>query len=170
MLVRLVARGACKPGVLIPIASSSYRPAIIISSTLFTHVQFAKTRNYTNITSQPVQPTHQTLNSLSTMSGPVAHKRVAILTGCSSGIGLQTALLMLKQEYKVFGLDINQFDTKILEELQDGKYLEHFTFHQANLLEEGACDKAVAACLEKFRYVSLPFVSVSWLGHMKLRV
>lgn len=84
------------------------------------------------------------------MSSPVAHKRVAVLTGCSSGIGLQTALLLLKQEYKVFGLDINQFDTKILEELEGGKYLEHFIFHQANLLEEGACDKAVAACLEKF--------------------
>ena len=72
---------------------------------------------------------------------------------------------MLKQEYKVFGLDINQFDTKILQELEGGKYLEHFTFHQANLLEEGACDKAVAACLEKFGYVSIPLFLRCGLSH-----
>lgn len=84
------------------------------------------------------------------MIDPVAGKRVVILTGCSSGIGLQTALLFLKHEYKVFGLDINQFDTAHLEKLEGGKFTENFYCHQANLLEDGAIEKAVAACLERF--------------------
>lgn len=99
------------------------------------------------------------------MIDPVAGKRVVILTGCSSGIGLQTALLFLKHEYKVFGLDINQFENSILDTLGDGMYKEYFHFHQANLLEEGSIDKAVAACVEKFGYVSTTLTPLSNAKH-----
>ena len=88
------------------------------------------------------------------MIDPVVGKRVVILTGCSSGIGLQTSLLFLKHGYKVFGLDINQFDSSHVDKLEGGKYKENFQFYQANLLEEGVVDNAVAACIEKFGYVS----------------
>ena len=89
------------------------------------------------------------------MTDPIAAKRVVILTGCSSGIGLQTALLFLKHEYKVFGLDVNQFDNVHLEKLEGGKFTENFYCCQANLLEEGAAEKAVETCLEKFGQVDV---------------
>jgi NAD(P)-dependent dehydrogenase (short-subunit alcohol dehydrogenase family) len=36
--------------------------------------------------------------------------RVAIITGCSSGIGLATMLLFLKHQFLVFGVDIKPFE------------------------------------------------------------
>lgn len=99
------------------------------------------------------------------MIDPVAGRRVVILTGCSSGIGLQTALLFLKHEYKVFGLDINQFDNAHLEKLEGGKFTENFHCHQANLLDEGVIEKAVSACLEKFGQID---VLVSFERHLYL--
>lgn len=45
-------------------------------------------------------------------------KKTAIITGCSSGIGLATALLFLRKGYRVFGIDRAVFDEEELEERQ----------------------------------------------------
>lgn len=86
------------------------------------------------------------------MTDPVspAYKKVVLLTGCSSGIGLETTLLFLSHQYRVFGLDINQFDHGVLEKLEGGKFQENFHFHKANLMEAGFAEESVRACVEKW--------------------
>ncbi len=79
------------------------------------------------------------------------YNRSVLLTGCSSGIGLQTLLLFLSHQYKVYGLDINQFDYGLFESLEEGKYKqweENFHFHLCNIMEEGEVEKAVVGCVE----------------------
>jgi NAD(P)-dependent dehydrogenase (short-subunit alcohol dehydrogenase family) len=73
-------------------------------------------------------------------------QKTAIITGCSSGIGLATALLFLRKGYRVFGIDRAPFDQGKLE----GSSAKEFYFHKADILEEGACDAAVKACVEAF--------------------
>lgn len=73
-------------------------------------------------------------------------QKTAIITGCSSGIGLATALLFLKKGYRVFGIDRAPFDEEQLE-ASNGK---DFHFHKTDMLEEGACDAAVKACVDAF--------------------
>lgn len=71
--------------------------------------------------------------------------KVAIITGCSSGIGLATALLFLNRQARVFGIDISPFE-HVLPEAEKGS----FVFHQANLTESKATEEAIAACISKF--------------------
>ncbi|KAF2870763.1 hypothetical protein BDV95DRAFT_629281 [Massariosphaeria phaeospora] len=71
--------------------------------------------------------------------------KIVIVTGCSSGIGLATALLFLNRQARVFGIDVAPFK----HELAEGQR-EALAFHQANLTEGKACDDAVAACQAKF--------------------
>lgn len=81
--------------------------------------------------------------------------KVAIVTGCASGIGLATIQLLLSHEYRVFGVDISELDyTKILERDQ-----ERLHFHQADLLKDGECDEAVRICVTEYGYVVLCFLS-----------
>jgi NAD(P)-dependent dehydrogenase (short-subunit alcohol dehydrogenase family) len=76
----------------------------------------------------------------------MAEQKTAIITGCSSGIGLATALLFLRRGYRVFGIDRADFDE---ERLESGS-MEEFHFHKADMLEDGACDAAVNACVKRF--------------------
>jgi len=78
--------------------------------------------------------------------------RVAIVTGCSSGIGLATTLMFLKHQYQVFGIDISEFDYKVLDSLSiDGAtYQGRFHFHRADLTENGECDAAIRGCIAEF--------------------
>ncbi len=76
--------------------------------------------------------------------------RVAIITGCSGGIGLATTLLFLKQQYQVFGVDQIPFDYSILNTLPGGNYQERFHFHQGDLTAEGECDNVVRICVGAF--------------------
>jgi NAD(P)-dependent dehydrogenase (short-subunit alcohol dehydrogenase family) len=76
----------------------------------------------------------------------MASQKTAIITGCSSGIGLATALLFLKKGYRVFGIDRAPFDQEKLE----GSSAKEFHFHKTDVLEEGACDAAVKAYVEAF--------------------
>ncbi|KAF1949010.1 NAD(P)-binding protein [Byssothecium circinans] len=70
--------------------------------------------------------------------------KVAIITGCSSGIGLATTQLFLTRGAKVFGIDIQPFTTTLSTEDQS-----FFTFHQVDLTITKAADDAVAACVIK---------------------
>jgi len=78
--------------------------------------------------------------------------RVAVVTGCASGIGLATTIQFLKHQYQVFGVDISQFDYKILDSLSidGGSYQERFHFHRADLTTEGECDTAIRVCIAEF--------------------
>ncbi|PSN71307.1 NAD(P)-binding protein [Corynespora cassiicola Philippines] len=71
--------------------------------------------------------------------------KVAIVTGCSSGIGLATALLLLERQARVFGVDLSPCNNALTESQS-----ENFAFHQANLTEANACVDVVKACTAKF--------------------
>jgi NAD(P)-dependent dehydrogenase (short-subunit alcohol dehydrogenase family) len=79
----------------------------------------------------------------------MAEQKTAIITGCSSGIGLATALLFLKKGYRVFGIDRAPFGREKLE----SSSAKDFQFHKADMVEDGACDAAVKACVEAFGWV-----------------
>jgi NAD(P)-dependent dehydrogenase (short-subunit alcohol dehydrogenase family) len=78
----------------------------------------------------------------------MAEGKVAIITGCSSGIGLATTVLFLKKGYNVFGIDRAQFDRSALDALEGGP--TEFHFYKVDLLEDGACDGAVKVCIAAF--------------------
>jgi NAD(P)-dependent dehydrogenase (short-subunit alcohol dehydrogenase family) len=84
------------------------------------------------------------------MTDAVGFDRVAIVTGCSSGIGLATTLLFLKHRYQVFGIDINAFDYKALDSLDGGQSQTEFHFLLEDLTKPGACEAGVKACIAEF--------------------
>ncbi|KAG9195251.1 hypothetical protein G6011_00371 [Alternaria panax] len=71
--------------------------------------------------------------------------KTVIITGCSSGIGLATALLLLSQKARVFGIDISPFTHEL-----DAMQKECFTFHEADLCKPGAAEDAISACIRKY--------------------
>jgi len=72
--------------------------------------------------------------------------KIAIITGCSSGIGLATTQLFLSHQYQVLGVDIQDMDFSKVEERDQ----ERFHFHRADLTKEGECDNAVRICTAEF--------------------
>ena len=83
------------------------------------------------------------------MAGNIGSGKVAIVTGCSSGIGLATALLFVREGYKVFGVSTSNFDTKLLPVLT-GDNKGAFKFHKGDLATPGMCDDVVALCVKEF--------------------
>ena len=67
--------------------------------------------------------------------------KVVVITGCASGIGLATTLLLLSRSALVFGIDISPFTASL-----PATHAQNFTFHQANLCASNAVDDAIAAC------------------------
>lgn len=76
----------------------------------------------------------------------VGFGKVALITGCSSGVGLATTNLFLSHQYSVLGVDINEIDYSKINEADQ----ERFHFHRGNLLEEGQCEEVVRICVGKF--------------------
>lgn len=73
--------------------------------------------------------------------------KVAIVTGCSSGIGLATTRLFLERKALVFGVDIAAIPQSLADEYST------FTFHQANLTDSQTAGHAVAKCIAKYNTV-----------------
>ena len=81
-------------------------------------------------------------------SGGAGTGRVAIITGCASGIGLATTQLFLRHQYQVVGVDVNDIEEGKIEIEEQGRFL----FHKADLMKDGECDEIVRVCVEKFGY------------------
>lgn len=79
-----------------------------------------------------------------TMSISSVSKKVVIITGCSSGIGLATAKLFLERSALVYGIDVGSIPQKLVDSHNDT-----FTFYQANLIESRAVDEAVSKCIQQ---------------------
>ncbi|KAF9875638.1 bacilysin biosynthesis oxidoreductase bacC [Colletotrichum karsti] len=77
---------------------------------------------------------------------PIGFGKVAIVTGCSSGIGLACTQLLLAHQYMVCGLDVRAFDYSLLQESDHGR----FHFHRADLTELRACEDGVYASIASF--------------------
>jgi len=93
-------------------------------------------------TPKPDTPYHPS----SSRVDPLGYGRVALITGCASGIGLATAQLFLSHQFRVCGLDAEPFDYALLREEDHGR----FHFHQRDLLESGACEEGVRICVATF--------------------
>ncbi|KAL1894931.1 hypothetical protein Sste5346_005618 [Sporothrix stenoceras] len=80
-----------------------------------------------------------------TVVNPVGYGKVALVTGCASGIGLACTQLLLEHQFSVCGVDRSPFDYNLLRVADHGR----FHFHLADLVKDvGACDEAVRICLQ----------------------
>lgn len=77
---------------------------------------------------------------------PLGFGKVAIVTGCSSGIGLACTQLMLAHQFQVCGLDARNFDYNLLRPEDHGR----FHFHKGDLTDPGACEDGVRICVAAF--------------------
>ncbi|CAN9383592.1 unnamed protein product [Alternaria alternata] len=75
--------------------------------------------------------------------------KVAIITGCSSGIGLATTRLFLERGASVFGIDIGEQPQKLAEDYST------FTFYKTDLTESQAAEHAVAKCVGKHNRIDV---------------
>jgi len=76
----------------------------------------------------------------------VGFGKVAIVSGCASGIGLATTQLLLSHQFQVLGVDINEMDYAQVDQRDQ----ERFHFHRADLMGEGECDEVVRICVAEF--------------------
>jgi NAD(P)-dependent dehydrogenase (short-subunit alcohol dehydrogenase family) len=98
-------------------------------------------------------PAHA-LESRRTIDG-TGFGKVAIITGCSSGVGLATTQLFLSHQFEVLGVDIAEIDYEKI----DPRDQERFHFHRGDLAKEGECDEVVRICVAKFGWVVLYHVT-----------
>jgi len=76
----------------------------------------------------------------------IGYGKVAIVTGCASGMGLETTRLFLSHQYRVLGVDVSEMEYGRLEERDQ----ERFHFHKGDLRNDGECDEVVRICVAEF--------------------
>ncbi|KAK4221247.1 hypothetical protein QBC38DRAFT_492461 [Podospora fimiseda] len=82
----------------------------------------------------------------STHIDPLGYGKVAIVTGCASGIGLSVTQLLLSHQFSVCGLDISEFDYNLLRVEDHGR----FHFHRGDLTEPGVPEDGVRISRQSF--------------------
>lgn len=75
--------------------------------------------------------------------------KVAIVTGCASGVGLATTQVFLSHQFEVLGVDVKEMDYAKIEKRDEGR----FHFHRGDLMNAGECDEVVRICVAKFGLV-----------------
>ncbi|KAK3989490.1 hypothetical protein QBC44DRAFT_327451 [Cladorrhinum sp. PSN332] len=82
----------------------------------------------------------------STHIDPLGYGKVAIVTGCASGIGLAVTQLLLSHQFSVCGLDISEFDYNLLRVEDHGR----FHFHRGDLTQPGVPEDGVRIARQSF--------------------
>lgn len=59
--------------------------------------------------------------------------KVAIITGCASGVGLATTQVFLSHQYEVLGVDVKDMDWKLIDQRDQAR----FHFHRGDLAKDG---------------------------------
>ncbi|KAK0637283.1 hypothetical protein B0T17DRAFT_588183 [Bombardia bombarda] len=77
---------------------------------------------------------------------PLGFGKVAVVTGCSSGIGLAVTQHLLAHQFQVCGLDMAAFDYNLVREADHGR----FHFHRGDLTAPGACEEGVRICVAAY--------------------
>ncbi|KAK3333801.1 hypothetical protein B0T19DRAFT_137595 [Cercophora scortea] len=91
-------------------------------------------------------PTPDSLFAPKAAVDPVGFSKVAIVTGCASGIGLAVTQLLLAHQFEVCGLDIAEFDYNLVRVADHGR----FHFSRLDLTGPGACEEAIRICVAAF--------------------
>jgi NAD(P)-dependent dehydrogenase (short-subunit alcohol dehydrogenase family) len=78
----------------------------------------------------------------------VGFGKIAIITGCASGIGLATTHLFLSHQYQVLGVDVSDIDFAHIDQRDQ----ERFHFHRGDLTKEGECEDVVRICVAEYGY------------------
>jgi NAD(P)-dependent dehydrogenase (short-subunit alcohol dehydrogenase family) len=86
--------------------------------------------------------------------------KVAIITGCASGVGLATTQVFLSHQYEVLGVDAKDMDYSLI----DGNDQDRFHFHRGDLTQDGECDEVVRICVGKFGCVDSSLVIVPFFA------
>ena len=97
-------------------------------------------------------PQPDTLYAPTTAVDPLGFGKVAIVTGCASGIGLAVTQLLLAHQFQVCGLDVAAFDYSLVREADHGR----FHFHRGDLTSPGVCEEGVRICRAGFGYTTPP--------------
>ncbi|KAK0753075.1 hypothetical protein B0T18DRAFT_395930 [Schizothecium vesticola] len=84
--------------------------------------------------------------SPNTSIDPLGFGRVAIVTGCASGIGLAATQLLLAHQFQVCGLDAAEFDYALVRPEDHGR----FHFHRGDLTAKEGADEGVRVCVGVF--------------------
>ncbi|KAK4193588.1 hypothetical protein QBC35DRAFT_961 [Podospora australis] len=77
---------------------------------------------------------------------PLGYGKVAIVTGCASGIGLAVTQLLLSHQFSVCGLDLAEFDYNLVRVEDHGR----FHFHRGDLSVTGVPEDGVRIALSSF--------------------
>ena len=75
--------------------------------------------------------------------------KVAIVTGCSSGIGLAATHILLSHSALVFGVDLRAPKDETLVS-HSGSSTSPFAFHQADISSSSAIETLAKECLSRF--------------------
>ncbi|KAK3313793.1 hypothetical protein B0H66DRAFT_607035 [Apodospora peruviana] len=82
----------------------------------------------------------------SSVVDPLGYGKVALVTGCGSGIGLAVTQLLLAHQFQVCGLDVVEFDYNLVREADHGR----FHFHRGDLVAPGVCEEGVRICVATY--------------------
>ncbi|KAK3357208.1 hypothetical protein B0T25DRAFT_566515 [Lasiosphaeria hispida] len=91
-------------------------------------------------------PTPDALFAPAAAVDPLGFGKVAIVTGCASGIGLAVTQQLLAHQFSVCGLDIADFDYDLVRVTDHGR----FHFHKGDLAAAGGCEEGVRICVATF--------------------
>ncbi|KAK0623262.1 hypothetical protein B0T14DRAFT_428336 [Immersiella caudata] len=100
----------------------------------------------------------------STTVDPIGYGKVAVVTGCTSSIGLAVTQLLLAHQFSICGLDNVEFDYRLLREADHGRF--HFHKEDLSARDGEGIQEGVRICRSVFgeridALINIPFLLLS---------